>query len=159
MLERLTGRYGQRGTWLMLLGSVYVAFGIGIFVEPGEQRSWVVYQYLPDWLEAALWAVTGAVAIWQGHRGAGRDDWLGHVALYLGPASRAVSFALSWVVYLTSEALVSLGCADHPTGYDRGWYAALIWLMMSAMLALAASWPNPALPIPRPPSPDVPGEA
>ena len=26
MLGRLTGRYGQRGTWLMLLGSVYIAF-------------------------------------------------------------------------------------------------------------------------------------
>lgn len=152
MLGQLTGRFGHRGTWLMLLGVVYVVFGIGIFVEPAEQRPWVLFQYLPDWLEAACWWTTGAAAVWQGARGKDHDDWLGHVALYLGPASRVVSFALAWAVYLGTEIAVSLGLMDHAMGYDRGWYAALIWLMMSAMLALAASWPNPALPIPRPPA-------
>lgn len=152
MLTRLSGRYGQRGVWLVLVGTVYLVFGIGLFVEPAPTQSWVLYQYLPDWLEAVLWWLTGCVAIGQGLRGKDHDDWLGHVALYLGPASRVVSFSLAWVLHLGSQAAIGLSLTDQHIGYDRGWYAASIWLIVSAMLALASSWPNPQLPIPRPPA-------
>jgi hypothetical protein len=151
MLLALTNRYGQRGVWLMLMGGVYIVFGIGNFLEPTAAREWVLFEYLPAPVQAALWWVTGAVAVWQGARGRAADDWLGHVALYLAPAVRVVSFALAWLLYTGTELLVSLGCRETAIGFDRGWYAALIWIIVSTMLGLAASWPNSSTPIPMPP--------
>lgn len=148
MLRRLSGRYGRRGTWLIVLGVVWILFGAGVLLDPTAPRSWVAYEYVPDWFEAGCWWLTGSLAVWQGFRGPERPDWVGHVALYVMPAIRVISFALSWVLWLGSSIL----SPDHVIGWPGGWYAALVWSLVSVMLRLIADWPNPSRPIPHPPA-------
>lgn len=151
-LSGLADRFGWRGLWLMLLGFVWVLFGIGIMLEPVTARSWVLYEHLPPLVQAAGWWATGAVAVWQGSRGPDRDDSPGHVALYLMPAVRLLSFVVAWVVYLGSNLGQALDLTHGVIGYANGWFAASIWVLVSAMLGLAAAWPNPTVPIPTPPA-------
>lgn len=154
MFHRLSLRYGWRGLWLMLMGAMWVLFGFGVLTSPPSQpRSWVLYEYMPDLLQASLWWVSGATAMWVGAKGPSRDDSLGHVALYLMPATRLLSFALSWLIFLGSTVATDyFDWSGDPIGLSVGWYAALIWSLVSLMLALAAAWPNPERPIPRPPA-------
>lgn len=152
MLNPLADRFGWRGLWLMLLGSFWVLFGVGILLEPVTARPWVIYEHLPVSAQAIGWWVTGLVAIWQGSRGPDRDDSIGHVALYLMPAVRLLSFAVAWLVYLGSMVAKQLDWTERTIGYANGWFAASIWCLVSAMLALAAAWPNPLPPLPAPPA-------
>lgn len=152
MLFRLSLRYGWRGLWLMVMGAMWIAFGFGVLNQPDASLSWVLYQYFPPSVQAAGWWITGAVALGQGLRGPVRDDSLGHVALYLMPAVRMISFLLSWLIFLGSEVAQNNGWFEHSIGYSGGWYAAFIWSLISLMLGLGASWPNPEPPvIPMPP--------
>lgn len=151
MIDGLADRYGWRGLWLMLLGSIWIVFGVGVFLEPIAPRSWVLYEHLPPVVQATGWWVSGVVAIWEGTRGSNRDDSRGHVALQLMPAVRLASFLMSWLVYLGSLAAVETGSVDVVIGYKQGWFAALIWVLVAAMLWLASAWPNPEAPLIRPP--------
>lgn len=151
MIDRVAERFGHRGCWLVLMGTAWFFFGVGIVLEPVPTRDWVLYEYLPPVVQAAGWWITGALAVWQGLRGSGRIDAVGHVALYTMPAVRLLSFIVSWLVYLGSTAADALGLTDEVIGYKNGWYAASIWLLIQGMLALAAAWPNPAPIIPAPP--------
>lgn len=153
MLQRAATKYGWRGIWLMLMGVVWVLFGLGVLLQANPPRSWVLYESLPPLAQAILWWFTGAVAISVGLRGPGRDDSLGHVALYLMPAIRLLSFMLSWLIYLGYLIAHFFGWQGHSIGYAQGWYAALIWSLTSLMLAIGANWPNPTPPvIPHPPA-------
>lgn len=151
MLDRLAARFGWRGLWLMLLGSTWALFGVGVLLEPVAPRPWVLYEHLPPLVQATGWWASGVVAIWQGSKGPHRDDSVGHVALYLMPAVRLLSFIVAWVVYLGSAVCDQIGASNTVIGYPNGWFAASIWCIVSAMLALAASWPNPVPPLPAPP--------
>ena len=91
-----------------------------------------------------------AVAMWVGFRGPIRDDSLGHVALYVMPAIRVTSFLIGWVTWVATTALSTLYDGVEVTGWSGGWYAALIWGLISAMLLLGSRWPNPRPPLPRP---------
>lgn len=156
MLTYLSGRYGQRGVWLIVLGAAWIAFGIGVLLEPVEPRSWVLYEQIPTPVQAIGWWLTGGAAIATGLRSTvGKvNDWPGHVALYLMPAVRLCSFTLSWLLWLTSTAMVHTGWLHSAVviGVSEAWYAALIWLLIAVMLRLVADWPNPERPIPRPPA-------
>ena len=152
-------RFGYRGLWLMLAGVAWILFGFGVWQSHNPPRPWVLHEILPDLLQACGWWVTGAVAIWHGLRGPGRPDWRGHVALYLMPALRVLSYGLSWVAWLISDAMVRQGIAEQTVGFDKGYYAALLWLMLSVLLAVASAWPNPAPPLPMPPPSDRDGDA
>lgn len=151
MIDRLADHFGWRGCWLMLMGTFWILFGIGICLEPVRPRDWVLYEYLPPLVQAAGWWATGLIAIWQGYRGPNRIDAVGHVALYLMPAVRLLSFAVAWLVYLGSTAAMHAGWTDDVIGYPNGWFAASIWVLVSSMLGLGASWPNPTPPLPAPP--------
>lgn len=151
MLDRLADRFGWRGLWLMLLGTFWMIFGVGVFLEPVAPRPWVLYEHLPAVVQASGWWLSGLVAVRQGYCGPDRDDSIGHVALYLMPAVRLLSFAVAWLVYLGSLVAVHLGWACDVVGYENGWFAASIWCLVSVMLALAAAWPNPLPPMVAPP--------
>lgn len=151
MPKRLSVRYGQRGSWLIILGVMWVIFGIGVFLEPIEDQSWVIVHYAPDWVRALVWVITGTVALTQGMYGPLHRDYPGHVALYLMPAIQVISFAISYVLYLGS-AVIDAFWTDVPLiGWDRGWYAALVWLFIVVMIRLIADWPNPIRGLPHPP--------
>lgn len=151
MIDYLSGRYGRRGAWLILLGLAWGLIGLSTLLSPMEPRSWVAVEYLPAGVLAWAWWATGTVAIWQGLRGPARHDVVGHVALYVMPAVRAISFALSWLIWVVTSTLAHFGIF-RPIGWSEGWYAALIWLLFVLMLRLVADWANPDQPIPRPPA-------
>lgn len=153
-MTALSGRYGHRGAWLIILGAVWMLFGVGVLLDAPEARPWVLYEYLPVWAQAVGWWVTGGVAVWQGLHGPaapGRPDVVGHVALYLMPGVRLVSFALSFSVWVGSSIAAAAHVIDDPFGFREGWYAAAVWAFIVVMLHHAASWPEPRRPIPRPP--------
>lgn len=151
LIDRFSTRYGWRGVWLILLGAMWVLFGVGVLQDPAVTKSWVLYENVPVVIQAAFWWLSGAIAIWQGLRGKNHDDSWGHVALYFMPATRVVSFTVAWAIYLGALMSRELGLTHDLIGYSKGWYAALIWSLVSMMLGVAASWPNPAPPIPKPP--------
>lgn len=151
MLERISGRFGRRGTWLIVLGCVWIAHGVGHLLEPVVTRVWVLHTHIPTPMLAGMWAVTGVIAIIEGLRGRGREDWLGHAALYLMPAIKVFSFGMAWLLWLVDRVFDVSG----DMGWSGGWYAALVWLIVSVALRLVASWPNPDRPILAPPPRDV----
>lgn len=151
MIERAAARYGWRGLWLVLVGATWLLFAAGQLATPIEPRPWVLHEHLPGWFTAGGWAITGAVALWTGTRGRVVDDSLGHVALYLMPAIRILSYAAASLVWAITYTLHHLISADvKVTGYAGGWYAALLWGLISTMLLVASRWPNPRPPLPRP---------
>lgn len=153
MIGRLANRYGYRGLWLIVMGATWCVFGLGALVAPElPARSWVLIDMVPDEVRSAGWILTGAVAVWQGHRGPSIDDSKGHVALYVMPAVQVISFAMSAVIYTGTAGLAKLGELDQVSGWSGAWYATLVWSFVSLMLALAAAWPNPKPPLPCPPS-------
>ncbi|NUO57303.1 MAG: hypothetical protein HOV78_11605 [Hamadaea sp.] len=155
MLLRLSGRYGWRGVWLIVVGVAWCVFGVGQFFFPLPDNPWVLFQLLPDAALAAGWWVTGIVAILQGLRGdphSTADDALGHVALYLMPAVRIASYGFAGLVSVGSWVAERFGYDGRPVGDPTAWYSALLWAMFTTMLAVGASWPNPQPPIPHPPA-------
>lgn len=152
MLTRLSGRYGRRGAWLIVLGVVWMLFGVGIFLEPTDPRPWVLWEYLPQWVQACAWWLTGAVAVWQGLQGRQCSDAVGHVALYVVPLVRLGSFVFSWLVWLGTASLHAARFDVPVLGWPTGWYAAAVWSVVLVMLRLVQSWPNPERPIPHPPA-------
>lgn len=151
---RLSGRYGWRGTWLIVAGAMWIVLGVGQLFFPLADNPWVLFQHLPNAILAGGWWVTGLVAIGQGLRSSAFDDradTLGHVALYLMPAVRFVSYLLAWLLSIGGWAADLLG-RPYRVGDPTAWYTALIWLLISAMLAVAAAWPNPQPHMPRPPA-------
>lgn len=152
IITHLADRYGRRGLWLILMGAMWILFGVGVLLSPVEARPGVLYEMIPAVYRAPVWWITGAIAIWQGTRGRVLDDSPGHVALYVMPAVRLVSFAVSGITYGLTWALVQAGWLNQTAGWAGGWYAALVWSFISLMLAVGASWPNPVPPIPRPPT-------
>lgn len=152
MIARLSGRYGWRGLWLITIGLMWGLVGLGVLLQPNAPRSGVLIEYVPGVGQAAAWWITGAIAVWQGMRGAEKDDTVGHVALYLMPAVRVTSFLLSWILWEATPLLRHAGFIDGPIGFRDGWFAALVWGITSTALIVAAGWPNPEPPIPSPPA-------
>ena len=156
MIEWLADRYGWRGCWLVTMGTVYLAIGLGAMLDPGIKRSWSPYDYAPVWVQAGGWLLTGAVAIWQGARGAHADDYVGHTALFVMPAVRMLSALCSWIVYLATAGAEHVGIDADPAGYVNAYYAALVWSLFLAAVSVGARWPNPLPPLvaPHPPDPE-----
>lgn len=142
-MSLLSEKYGHRGACLLGLGAVWVLFGISVMIDPQEPRAFVLHEMLPVPLRGALWIGSGLVAAWFGSRGAQHDDTWGMVALVLLPVERLVSFAVSWAAYVLTSGLHNVWPSIEPRGYDRGWYAAVLWMVIVILLRIIAGWPNP----------------
>ena len=144
-MRPLAARLGFRGLWLLVLGFIWCVFGVGLLVDPDPiAHPGVLHEHIDPHLRALAWGVTGLFAIVVGLRGLRGEDTFGHVALWVMPAFRLLSFALSWLLYLASDALASAGVPVPRMGYDGGWLAALVWGLVVMMLRLVAAWPNPS---------------
>ena len=147
IIERGAERFGHRGVLLILVGIMWVGIGIGIEFNPAQRPEGVLvlHELLPDWLRAGAWGLSGLWAIVVGLRGRRADDTTAYVAIMLMPLERLVSFALSWVIYVATLGLNHFGLLDiDVTGYNRGWYSALVWLIVVVLLQVVAGWRNPA---------------
>lgn len=149
-LDAIADQLGRRGACLVLIGTALIVIGIGIEFDPPPRREGVMilHELLPHWLRAALWALTGAVAVWVGGRARlNRDDTWGFVAIMIMPIERCASFAVSWAMYVATD-LANRWLPEVPTiGYDRGWYSALVWLVVVLLLQMISGWRNPTPPV------------
>ena len=139
MLLRLSGRYGWRGVWLIVAGTVWIVMGVGQLFFPFPDNPWVLFQRLPDPVLATGWWITGLVAIGQGlacSPRVDRTDALGHVALYLMPAVRVVSYSIAWLLSVGGWFAGHVGYGGRPVGDPDAWYSALLWIAFSALLAV-----------------------
>lgn len=142
-MSLLSEKYGHRGACLLGLGVVWALFGISVMIDPQEPRPFVLHEMLPVWVRGALWISSGIVAAWFGSRGAQHDDTWGMVALVLLPIERLVSFAVSWLAWVLTSAAHNIWPSVEAQGFERGWYAAMLWGVIVVLLRIIAGWPNP----------------
>jgi hypothetical protein len=152
MLRNLTDRYGLRGAWLILMGTVWCLIGVSWLLQPVPPHDLVLTDYLPANLNALLWGFTGVLAITQGLKGPEQNDTIGHVALYTMAILRVLANLLSALCYFVSVALNMVIPTIHIVGWEGGWFTALVWSVVSLALFLVAVWPNPIAVIPHPPA-------
>lgn len=145
-LDRVAEQLGRRGVCLLLVGVAWIGIGVGIEAEPPirEDGVLIIHELMPQWLRAALWATTGAAAVWTGVRARlGRDDTIGFVAIMIMPLERTLSFFVSWAMYGVTALLGRWFPDVEPIGYDRGWYSACVWLIVVLLLQIISGWRNP----------------
>lgn len=154
MIGTLVARYQHRGAWLVVLGLMWGVFAAGTLASPAARaRSFVLIEYLPTVVQALLWLLTGATAFVVGVLGARRgNDSLGHVALYVMPAVKLLSFIGSGLAYSVTSAVHAYNPDTQVLGWSGAWYAASLWALVSVMLGLTAAWPNPTPPLVEPPA-------
>lgn len=143
----MTHRLGHRGLALLLLGLIWFVFGWGLFLEPEVPAPGAFHQMIPLPIRAAMWITAGSVAMAVGIKGRGGDDSWGHIALWVMPAERLLSYGGAWVLWLISAHTP----VEDDLGYPNGWYPALVWLFVVVILRLVAAWPNPN-DVPSPPA-------
>lgn len=148
---KISDRFGYRGTCLIILGSIWILFGISTGIDSRPRHELVFHEHLPTWLRASAWIASGAVGVLAGLRGKHRDDTFGMTALLVMPMVRMMSFTASWLIYLALSAWHWVDPSVHVAGYSGGWYSASVWALVVTLLVLVAGWPNPrqVLPLPR----------
>jgi len=124
--RRIANRLKYRGLVLLMFGLIYVAVGLSV-IHANDYAPDLIHTHLPTWFRVALWALPGVVAVavcadhkWQA---------IAFGLLFLGPCERAVSF------------LVAVNPFDG-ANYDR-LPGALVYVLISLMVVLMASWPDP----------------
>ena len=132
-------RLGYRGTVLLIMGIIEVAYGIGLIIYPLPtlpRSYWVLHEMIPYPLRAFMWVATGVVACaFAFARAPGRDRF-GFVALVLMPMVRAASYVTAWVIWLMP--------LPHHIGYDRGWVAAVFYVGWAGLMMVEAARPEPS---------------
>lgn len=147
---KISDRFGYRGTCLIILGTIWILFGISTSIDAQPRHELVLHEHLPPWLHTGAWIFTGALAVVAGLRGKHRDDTFGMTALMVLPMIRMLSFLASWLVYLVLSAWHWYDPAVEVAGYARGWYSASVWALVVTLLVLVAGWPNPRQVLPLP---------
>lgn len=135
MTRILTWRVGLRGWGLALLGVVWVLIGVGVAVgasnPPDNQALWHVI--IPRWMRAAMWIVTGLVALVGARWRRCSDIALG--VLTIMPTVRLTSYIAAWVTYLIPGV---------PEGSKWGWYSGAFYIVMLGFVVLVACIPSPS---------------
>lgn len=125
---------GFRGAALMIFAAAYMGIGVGVLGNPVVPAQ-LFHSQLPVWFRVALWIGTAVVAI----AGAtfDRPHWqsYGFAALFLAPGERMISYTLAMV-------------GEPSLRWAAG---SATYFLFCALVALIASWPEPATsPGPRP---------
>ncbi|UJQ86811.1 membrane protein [Arthrobacter phage Reedo] len=127
----LAGRLGRRGAALLILGIIFVLVGLDIWLnspEPDFDR-FLLHTFIPFPINAGLWIVPGALAIWAStHRGPANDGF-GFNALVIPVIIRIVSYVFSFVAFLFGEGNFPFGLAS-----------AAIWTSILALILIIAGW-------------------
>src|SRR5690606_17848433 len=85
MISRTIERYGRRRSVLVLIGIVWIFYGVAVIVGPRNNPvSGLPHTYIPEEIRFFLWFVSGIIAItaafWQSKHG--RTEALGFAVLY-----------------------------------------------------------------------------
>ena len=126
-------RVGRRGAVLISYGILWCLFALATAAEPSRGSANLLHERIPDRITAAIWLVTGLVAIVHAWAPPGRSDAPGFIALYLMPTFRALSYVLGWI-----------DSFDGHGGSARGWLAALFYVAFMSTIVIVAGWKEPA---------------
>lgn len=156
-MNRLGRTLGRRGAMLLTLGLTYVALGYGVGTRPVLWVEGSFVTYLPQFVPAAGWVLSGLVACVAAWR---RWDTIGWLALYVVPAVYLVSYAGSWLLWqITANILPALAYGimwatsaaafhvdlrwwliDPPYGDASAWYNALLRVPFLAIVLICSGW-------------------
>lgn len=115
---------------LTLLGVTYLIMGVGHLIRYERPVSGAFHVLLPDWGNAAIWGITGLLALifaWRSH------DGVGWIALYLAPMIRICSYLGSFLFYLVPGGV---------EGYATGWYGAAVFAPIVFCVLTCSGWPE-----------------
>jgi hypothetical protein len=120
------GRVGYRGAGLLIFGIIWILLAVAVYADPAPvDHLW--HTHLPVWLRMLIWGGPGILAI-LGARLFQLERWA-FGTLFIGPAERTLSFASAMVTEPSISRLAG----------------ALVYLCMSALVVLIASWPEPVI--------------
>lgn len=134
--QRVAAALGRRGTFLLLVAVCWVAVGVITITDPAPPPGHGLYEYLaPPWVRGTVFVATGVVGL----IGAVRLKWqpAGYAAVIVMPVIRTTSYAVGWVLSLFPDEVVNT--AGHPNGL----VFTVLWLVVIAMIAIVAGWPEP----------------
>lgn len=131
--------WGRRGSVLFLMGLAWILLGLsvllsGVQLDFDETGLW--HLALPPFVRAALWFLTGALAVAFSFRRMARWDGLGYGALIFMPLERTASYGWGW--------FVSLPIWPDGLGYSPGWTGALVWIVVAVLIYTCAGWREPS---------------
>ena len=137
-LEALLGRenhYGRREAILILLGFMWVMYGIGVYISPVlhvDENTAVIQDAIPSPIYSAMWVLFGFASFFSGllQRSGSR---LGYGALVAMPLFKTISCVLLWGASLLPE---RWGIPQD----QRGWVSASIWGGVVLLIFIVAGW-------------------
>lgn len=115
---------------MLVLGAVWVLIGVGSAVGAPQHIDSAVHLLIPASVRVALWVVSGMVAV--GTCWSSRASNVGLGGLVIMPMVRLVSYTWAWV-----QSLIP----GDPDGYPDGWYSALFYVVMLALVWVVAAIP------------------
>ena len=121
-------RLGRRGSFLALLGVVWVLQGVAALTAP-ESSSYILLAAGEEWRGVA-WITTGALAIAYAGRPQG-EDAPGFLALYVMAAYRVAAYGLGLLLWLIP--------GGEP-GNARGSIGVLAWAVVIIAILIVAGW-------------------
>lgn len=125
-------RLGRRGSILLILAVIDVAFGlslIGPSAEALNSRSTVWREHFaPTWAWGSAWLFVGAILCVSAFM---RHDATGYAA--------AIGWKITWGVITLASWLFG--------GVERGWVGAIIWFVFAGMIVIISGWPEPVAPL------------
>lgn len=124
-ITHLTVLIGRRGTALVLLGSIWVLFGISSLALDGTTTTALAV--------GIAWIVTGTIAIMSANSRQGHDA-AGFLALYVMAAWGALNHLADVVLWIVP---------DGTPGDPRGTLGVLVWAAVLALIVLVSGWAEP----------------
>lgn len=137
VLDRLQSRIGRRGTFLLLVGILWVLQGVAIGTTVPSSTTAVgayvlLHEQVPVPVRVGLWVASGLIGIIAAFALSPERDRWGYVAVVLMPLERAFSFLVGYVAHL----------APGIDGYPPGLRAGTVWLAVAAAIMVVAGWPE-----------------
>ncbi|MGJ6980018.1 hypothetical protein ACSDQ9_05735 [Aestuariimicrobium soli] len=131
MPHRILARVGLRSKGLILIGILWLLFGLSVAVGASSPRSDSLWHLVIDYrLRAAGWVATGALAL-----ASSRWHRLSNLALALAtvmPMIRLTSYIGAWIVALIP---------GPPPGNPTGWLSSLYFVAVLALVLYVAQHP------------------
>jgi hypothetical protein len=119
---------GKRGRVLAFFGALDVVYAVSLAAPDATTRNTPFFGWLgqiaPLWAWSLMWAMVGAVCLWQALC---RRDGIGFAA--------AIALKICWGGVCLGAWLFG--------GVDRGYVSAAIWLGLAYFVSTIAGWPEP----------------
>lgn len=121
---------GVRGRAMLFCAVLWSFVGLGAIVNSSPPRPSTFHATFPR-LEACLWFAAAVLAVFTSWRRDGSR--IGLAALVVPPALRSASYVWAWVMDLVP---------GPPPGFALGWYTAILYLCMIALVVVVAWIPG-----------------